>query len=395
MDELKLPTTNREWQNAVGLRNLTDKTVHGAELASASQMGYEQFLLLRVLWKMYETNQLQIKSMFGMADWISRADEMLAGHRSWRTFCDDFAPAVIPEGDFSIARLYQLEVEKTKNLATAEQLSTPIVHRTRTRQLETQLANIYLATPSKRPKTLYDTPVVQGTHDDDDDDLALEDELTPLESTPFEQISPAPKELANVLYPPSKDEQIVNTALVVFLNALTMRFNLSSSWTMHRIALTAGFKDAQFEARTDGYLDDSHGKPSVLIEVKPVSRSTKQAAIQIQESAQMVAWIKSDDHWAERRKLRFHVSQDRHEIYVTVAEYSDEYLAYLNSSQPAPNESTDQELSGEELPKPPLSFLTMHQFGPFDTLLASHIREIGPILLAITLRAEAESSQAV
>ncbi|GAB1192709.1 hypothetical protein APSETT444_001904 [Aspergillus pseudonomiae] len=388
MDGLKLPATNREWQNAVGLRNLTDKTVHGAEFASASQMGYDQFLLLRVLWKTYETNQLQIKCMFGMADWMSRADEMLAGHRSWRAFCDDFAPGVIPEGDFSIARLYQLEVEKTKSLATAEQLATPIVRRTRTRQLESQLANLYLATPSKRPKTLYDTPVVQGARDDDD--LALEDELTPLESTPFQPISPAPKELVNILYPPSKDEQIVNTALVVFLNALTMRFNLSSSWTMHRIALTAAFKDAQFEARTDGYLDDSRGKPSVLIEVKPVSRSTKQAAIQIQESAQMVAWIKSDGDWAERRKV--------HEIYVTVAEYNDDYLAYLNNPQPARNESTGQKFSGEEPPKPPeppLSFLTMHQFGPFDTLLASHIREIGPILLAITLRAEAESSQVV
>ncbi|KAB8262131.1 hypothetical protein BDV32DRAFT_136830 [Aspergillus pseudonomiae] len=377
----RLAAEAQDWQRAVAACNLSDKTVHGAELASASQMGRDQFLLLRVLWKTYTRGPLRLQTMFGMAEWLSRAEEMLKHHNSWRAFCDGFAPSVIPEGDFAIPRLYQLEATKTNPSTGSHQLATPIIRRTRQRQLQEKLANLYLATPSKNPTQTYDTPVVQGTPDDDDDD---DDAIFKDEPSPFQPISPTPKDLESNLYPPSKDEQIVNIALVV--------------WTMHRIALTAQFEAAQFEARTDSYLVDSHGKPTVLIEVKPVRRSTKMVPIQIQESAQMVAWIKSDGDLAQSRKVRFHISQDRHEIYVTVAEYNDDYLAYLNSPQPPRNESTSQRLSGEEPPKPPeppLAFLTMHQFGPFDTLLASHIREIGPILLAITLRAEAESSQVV
>lgn len=61
---------------------------------------------------------------------------------------------------------------------------------------------------------------------------------------------------------------------------------------------------------------------------------------------------------------------------MTVAEYNDEYLAYLNNKESRGNSP---------------SFLTMRQFGPWDTLDYSHMRMLGPILLAITLRTEAES----
>lgn len=113
-----------------------------------------------------------------------------------------------------------------------------------------------------------------------------------------------PEELANILYPPTKDEQIVNTALVVFPNALTIHFSLSLDWTLHRKSFNAVFEDAEFQARTDGYLSDSYGTPSVLLEVKPFRRTKKLDLIQIQESAQMVAWIKSDEESAQERRKR-------------------------------------------------------------------------------------------
>ena len=65
----------------------------------------------------------------------------------------------------------------------------------------------------------------------------------------------------------------------------------SSKWTLHREAFIATFGDAEIEARTDGYLDDHRGKPSVIVEVKPLMRSKKLSAIRMQESAQMVAWM--------------------------------------------------------------------------------------------------------
>lgn len=71
---------------------------------------------------------------------------------------------------------------------------------------------------------------------------------------------------------------------------------------------------------------------------------------------------------------RIHVSQDRHEIFLSYAEYDADYIAYLN------NDSTDNKMS----------FLTVHQLGPWNTQGPSDMRELGPILLAITLNADPE-----
>lgn len=76
---------------------------------------------------------------------------------------------------------------------------------------------------------------------------------------------------------------------------------------------------------------------------------------------------------------RLHISQDRHKVFVTVAEYDEEYIKYINNKH--------------SLNDPP-SFLVMHQFGPWDTLRKSHMRELGPILLAISLQADDESKAA-
>ncbi|KAJ6179353.1 hypothetical protein N7519_009814 [Penicillium mononematosum] len=45
----------------------------------------------------------------------------------------------------------------------------------------------------------------------------------------------------------------------------------------------------------------------------------------MQESAQMVAWIKSDDEKAKSR-------HKRHQVFITVAEYDEKYLKYLNNT---------------------------------------------------------------
>lgn len=65
-------------------------------------------------------------------------------------------------------------------------------------------------------------------------------------------------------------------------------------------------------------------------------------------------------------------------MYVTVAKYDEGYLNYLNNTQ-SPSDVNDG------------PFLTMHQFGPWNTLDKSHVRDLGPILLAISLQADAES----
>ncbi|KAL4968481.1 uncharacterized protein BDV14DRAFT_196786 [Aspergillus stella-maris] len=199
----------------------------------------------------------------------------------------------------------------------------------------------------------------------------------------FVLATPPTRELIDIMFPPTKDEQIVNSALIFFLKALILHFRkyLSSSWMLHRKAFHAVFDKAEFEARTDGYLEDHRGEPSILVEVKPVVRETKPDLVQMQESAQMVAWIASDDKVGQKkRKKRVHIAQDRHEIYISVAVYDDGYLDYLHNTE-----------SAEQKENP--SFLEIYQFGPWDTLEETHMRYLGPILLAISLWADKESKE--
>lgn len=57
------------------------------------------------------------------------------------------------------------------------------------------------------------------------------------------------------VWEPTRDEQIVNQALITFLDAITMNIpDVKCGWSMARVAFTRNFKNASMEARTDGYL---------------------------------------------------------------------------------------------------------------------------------------------
>jgi hypothetical protein len=121
----------------------------------------------------------------------------------------------------------------------------------------------------------FQTPTKKESNSSSSRQLLLLGDESP---SPSPSSDPSPpntiaRELERILYPPTKDEQIVNTALIVLLNALTTHFDFYSNWTLHRKPFTATFENAQFEARTDGYLDSPGGKTRVIIEVKPVLRS--------------------------------------------------------------------------------------------------------------------------
>lgn len=67
------------------------------------------------------------------------------------------------------------------------------------------------------------------------------------------------------------------------------------------------------------------------------------------------------------------MSQDRHEIYITVADYDQNYVKYLE------NELTEAEDPG---------FMTMHQYGPWDIRNLEDMQEVAQYLVAIFIRAE-------
>ncbi|QSS52321.1 hypothetical protein I7I53_07923 [Histoplasma capsulatum var. duboisii H88] len=92
---------------------------------------------------------------------------------------------------------------------------------------------------------------------------------------------------------------------------------------------------------------------------------------QWQESAQMAAWIRSepDQPTQDGRYRRLMISQDRHEIFLIIAEYGDNYINYITVGDPT---------------KSPL--LTMWQIGPFQPTAMNHIRLLGACLQAFASR---------
>lgn len=283
------------WSNAVTRRNLQGKTVHTAELASGSKIGYDQFLLLRVLWKP-GTSEIRIPEV---NKFLPKANELLANYVSWKTYCDSFSTPRAPEGSFAVARHYQKMAANSDENTRPNTFVTPIAKRTRHKLRENipDISKLQLVTPRtpemKAVKPPQTPDVSSSIDDDDDDDVVPESEEGSSLDEPITPAGHVPDDLQSLMFPPTKDEQIVNTALVTFLNALTIHFDVSETcnWTAHRKGFTADFEEASFQARVDGYLDDGQENVYAIIEVKPVVRHKKNIPIQMQESAQMVGWI--------------------------------------------------------------------------------------------------------
>ncbi|RAL00823.1 uncharacterized protein BO80DRAFT_434909 [Aspergillus ibericus CBS 121593] len=297
-----------------------------------------------------------ISKPFTWRTWKQQADGLLKTFQSWANYRRSFTNAPIPEGTFALAKKYQLQAAASNDESFRSNVTfSPVASRTRGKmtQFRTEIEGGNLPSSPE----VGDTPDTPDTRD------------SPL-------LSPGPQELAHLMYPPTKDEQIVNTALVDVLNALTMHFPNANDWTLHRKSFKAEFEHASFEARTDGYLEDgpSSNKVRALIEVKPMTRRKRRNPTCLQEAAQMAAWIKSDLDVGGALNLpgrRLHVSQDRHQIFLIFADYTEDYIRYLNNTLP---------------PESPRPFLKMNEFGPWDTTPVSEMMQVGSILLAIALR---------
>ncbi|OJD21719.1 hypothetical protein ACJ73_06943 [Blastomyces percursus] len=228
----KLPSSPHEWQDLAKRNGLIGSTIHTAHLNSASMIEEDQYLLFRVLWKIHPIQQF---------DW--KQTPFRNQHLHW-LIISSFRP---------------------------QALETKHGHL----MLQSLLFHIVLAARRQSWKE-------------------LKEELDDTES-PLAPISPGPEEIQNLIYRQTKDEQIVNTALINFLSALTLNAGLPDHWTLHRKSYKAYFTHASFEACTDGYLEDTKpgGKVRALIEVKAVPRERKRQMICMQEAAQMVVWILS------------------------------------------------------------------------------------------------------
>ncbi|PYI16465.1 hypothetical protein BO99DRAFT_424745 [Aspergillus violaceofuscus CBS 115571] len=209
--------------------------------------------LLQVLWTGREFQDLSL-SKFELETWKREADKLLATFQSWANYRQSFLNGPIREGTFALAKKYQLQAAASKDENFQPSVAfSPIANRTRAK-----VGNLAQKLSTGRASTSSEVP---GTPE--------------VEDSPFQ--TPGPEKLTPLMYPQTKKEQIVNAALVDYLNMLM-------------------FEDAAFKARTNGYLEDGGSSERVraLIEVKPMLRRKKLNPIRMQEAAQMVAWIMSD-----------------------------------------------------------------------------------------------------
>ncbi|KAK5637612.1 hypothetical protein RRF57_013327 [Xylaria bambusicola] len=175
-----------------------------------------------------------------------------------------------------------------------------------------------------------------------------------------------------------QDEQIVNTALIEYLNALAIHCkDLKANWTLHRLPLVTrdNQREKIYEARVDGYLRRRRdGKPLAVIEVKPFTRTRKPDDIRMQESAQMAAWINQyqpSNTDLEGNIKRLLISQDRHQIYLNFAVFDADYVDYICDKQGINYDKN--------------SFLWMSEYGPFDVGNQSDMSMLGELVLGYTL----------
>lgn len=171
-------------------------------------------------------------------------------------------------------------------------------------------------------------------------------------------------------------ESTVNTAFLSFLNAISDLGPQPAQrlWTLARKKLVADFSTPQRErklvAYTDGQLEDVvTGRILALFECKRTWRDNHSPKVDMQEVAEVVAWIKSFPAAAGAADSRVLLSKDGTELYISVSNYDDGWLrwgrgpGYLSRA----------------------GFANMRPFGPWDICRLSDMRNYALINIALLL----------
>ncbi|KAE8387509.1 hypothetical protein BDV23DRAFT_186296 [Aspergillus alliaceus] len=171
------------------------------------------------------------------------------------------------------------------------------------------------------------------------------------------------------------DENIVNTGLILFLEAITSLIKPRKvEWTMKRVALKAISQSACYEAQLDGALWTSLGRIlRALLEVKRMGRyqdASTDVNITTQEAAEIVGWLKHSAGGVEKllNGHRLLISQDANQIFLSFARANVEYYDYLENGN----------VAGEP-------FLSIQKWGPWQVNHKDHMKQLATILAAIIL----------
>lgn len=307
MTTQKIPKEPKGWAKLAEQHGVLHQNIHDLDvLDSASKIKDKQFYALRVLWQQHKL--FPSESEFCDREVLKEAESFLSKWPSWNAYLENIKASagssslstIDDIGAFSSARYYQMRTYSSPLthdvgpvLPKIVPSPSPIAHRTR-RNRPTPASSGYPLTPTPMSRSQKEKQPLSMTE--------LNSPLTEIEEYPSELM----QDFNVALYPespanpaeslPSEDEQIVNTALMLFLDNVTIYHpnvkaegSSSPRWTMKRLQLKCG----SWEARTDGFLrmGSDGSKVRAILETKPHVRTRSLDAIQKQESAQMAAWI--------------------------------------------------------------------------------------------------------
>lgn len=227
-----LPRDQAAWSKMVSGYDDEVSNIHSLDvIRSASKIDESQFLALRVLWN-YSQAETSDFQKFGIASKYESASEFLASLTSWTNYVKDIrnqvsgTEAAFPDlGTFTLVRDHQLETTQVREEADTSNVGfSPVANRTRAK--------------ARMRADIQDSPLLGKGKGKEmanlDIDMQGLDIGSPESSSPsvFGK-SPIDSEAAATLYPATRDEQIVNTALLLFLRAVSIHKLRNPCWTLH------------------------------------------------------------------------------------------------------------------------------------------------------------------
>ncbi|KAL8346407.1 hypothetical protein RB598_000352 [Gaeumannomyces tritici] len=418
---MAFPADPAQWQEEIAASDLGGQSIHDGEFtASASKATWDQFLLLRALYindKPKSASLLDEGPLLDDSGYIQDAKTALQdkdtsnatgweaylfnlGHLRQTAATDRPFPCL---KSFSLPRYFQLLAANPQGLNDDDDDD------------DNDSVMAYYAPPTRSDacggsdtgnmsaivnRSFPETPT--RTRDAMDVDVAGDapasspDSGSSVASPPRNRILFAPVSPVPVTAEEAKqlkaglDEQIVNSALVMFLIAITIHHKgVKGAWSPHRHPFTIytgqpSRENKIFTAVVDGYFATFPGpgrmpEITAIAEVKPHHREAEINGIRMQEACQLAAWISQypprDDqykHGLEKYARRVLVSQNRDEIYITIATFDKSYTEYITGARP--------QMSGQT------SFLRLVEYGPYLTNNKDQMEKFAVIILAFCLQ---------
>ena len=296
-----LPDTWRKWTSQANVRGLIGKSIHDLDsYQSGSKSKYDQFLLLRAYWVSVLRENFDGHLRDKWFPQYHKAQESLSDDSySWLEYLRSFEknyfdqyPSSYPHlGTFSLVRRFQQVVTNLRSENVSGKAHYFLQSSKESSQRGPQ-TNPATPTPPNRTRIT--------TNPGNDEPITPLLEALNLEAPPSSSRSRMPpydakdaSEMAKI-EAATGDEQTVNTALILFLEAVTMHFTTKVRWSLVQKSFQVSAKGRKrFEAGVDGVLE-CRGKTLAIVEAKPFLRVNARATIQVQETAQMACWICSE-----------------------------------------------------------------------------------------------------